>query len=188
MEYNLKMLEKLAKETLSEKRYHHTACVAAQAKHLAEIYGCDLMKAQVAGWLHDICKEMGREEQLQWLTKYGIILDMVQRSQPKTWHGMAACGFVKFQLGIEDADILRAIRYHTTACGDMKPLDEVVYLADLTSADRDYPDVAHMRQLAETSIKPAMKYAMQYALSDLVARCQGISRDSFEAYNYYTQF
>ena len=67
-------------------------------------------------------------------------------------------------------------------------MDEVVYLADLTSADRDYPDVAHMRQLAETSIKPAMKYAMQYALSDLVARCQGISRDSFEAYNYYTQF
>ncbi len=45
-----------------------------------------------------------------------------------------------------------------------------------------------MRKLAETALKPAMKYAMQYALGDLVSRGQGISIDSFEAYNHYTQF
>ena len=34
-----------------------------------------------------------------------------------------------------------------------------------------------MRKLAETALKPAMKYAMQYALGDLVSRGQGISID-----------
>ncbi len=184
----MKKLEKLAKETLSEKRYHHTRCVVEQAQKLAKIYGCDEQKAMVAAWMHDICKEMKPDEQLQWLTKYGIILDSIQRSQPKTWHGMAACGYVQEKLGIQDKAILDAIRYHTTACGHMKTLDEVVYLADLTSADRDYPDIQYMRQLAQTAIKPAMKYAMQYALRDLVDRGLGISEDSFLAYNYYAQF
>ena len=55
-----------------------------------------------------------------------------------------------------------------------------------------YPTLFHQiyvsTELAETALKPAMKYAMQYALGDLVSRGQGISIDSFEAYNHYTQF
>lgn len=131
MEYDLKKLDKLAKKTLSAKRYYHTQCVVQQAQKLARLYGCDEQKAMVAGWMHDICKEIPREEQLQWLTKCGIILDSVQESQPKTWHGMAACGFISEKLGITDPEILHAIRFHTTACGHMTELDEVVYLADL---------------------------------------------------------
>lgn len=188
MQYDFTKLNTLAKKMLSEKRYHHTCCVAEQAQRLAQIYGCNQEKAVTAAWLHDICKEMPKDEQLQWLTKFGIMLDSVQRAQPKTWHGMAACGYIKHELGIVDTGILDAVRYHTTARGDMTALDEVVYLADLTSADRNYPDILTMRALAETALGPAMKYAMRYALHDLVQREQGISRDSFEAYNYYLQF
>ena len=188
MDYDFEKLNKLAKKMLSEKRYYHTQCVVQQAEKLAEIYGCDQKKARAAGWLHDICKEMPNEEQLQWLTKYGIILDSVQQVQPKTWHGMAACGFCKFELKIDDEEILQAVRYHTTACGHMSLLDEVVYLADLTSKDRSYPDIKKMRKLAQTAIGLAMKYAMSYSLSDLIHHEQGISHDSFEAYNYYIKF
>ncbi|MBE6907172.1 MAG: HD domain-containing protein [Ruminococcaceae bacterium] len=188
MEYDFQQLDKLAKEMLSDKRYYHTRCVVDQAEKLARIYNCDLEKAMTAGWLHDICKEMPREEQLQWLTKYGIILDSVQQDQPKTWHGMAACGFMKWKLGIYDEDVLQAVRYHTTACGNMTLLDEVVYLADLTSKDRSYPDIEKMRTLAEIAVGPAMKYAMCYILGDLISHERGISRDSFEAYNYYIKY
>ena len=185
MDYDLKKLDKLAKKTLSAKRYFHTQCVVRQAQKLARLYGCDEQKAMAAGWMHDICKEMPRDEQLHWLEKYGIILDSVQRTQPKTWHGMAACGYIRETLGIDDPEILHAIRYHTTACGAMTALDEVVYLADLTSEDRDYKDILPMRALAETALRPAMKEAMRVALRDLVERSLGISRDTFEAYNAY---
>ena len=188
MEYDLEKLESLARKNLSAKRFYHTQCVVRRAEELAERYGCDMGKARVAGWLHDICKELPRGEQLQWLTKFGIILDSVQLGQPKTWHGMAACGYMKLELGIDDPEILHAVRYHTTACGEMTVFDEVIYLADLTSAERDYPDIDTMRKLADTATGPAMKYAMCYVLGDLVIREQGISRDSFEAYNYYLRY
>ncbi|MDD4759411.1 MAG: bis(5'-nucleosyl)-tetraphosphatase (symmetrical) YqeK [Bacteroidaceae bacterium] len=188
MKYDFNRLDKLAKKTLSKQRYYHTQCVVNQAEKLAEIYGCNKKQAKAAGWLHDICKEMPREEQLQWLTKYGIILDSVQKKQPKTWHGLAACGFCKFKLGIDDEELLNAIRYHTTACGNMSLLDEVVYLADLISADRTYPDIDKMRKLAQTNIEQAMKYALCYSLSDLIHHEREISHDSFAAYNYYIKF
>lgn len=186
MRYDMKKLEKTAKKMLSSKRFHHTECVVKQAEKLARIYGYNTEKAMVAAWMHDICKEMKQVEQLQWLTKFGIMLDSIQRSQPKTWHGMAACGFMKFEMGISDEEILRAVRYHTTACGDMHPLDEVIYLADLTSEERDYADVGRMRKLAEEAgLGVAMREAMIFALEDLVTRGLGISQNSFDAYNHY---
>ena len=100
MRYDMKKLEKTAKKMLSSKRFHHTECVVKQAEKLARIYGYNTEKAMVAAWMHDICKEMKQAEQLQWLTKFGIMLDSIQRSQPKTWHGMAACGFMKFEMGM----------------------------------------------------------------------------------------
>ena len=57
MEYDLKKLDKLAKKTLSAKRYYHTQCVVQQAQKLARLYGCDEQKAMVAGWMHDICRD-----------------------------------------------------------------------------------------------------------------------------------
>lgn len=185
MAFDLEKLEQFAKKTLSEKRFYHTSCVVAEAQKLARRYGCDVEKAMAAAWLHDICKEMPREEQLQWLTKYGIILDGIQRGQPKTWHGMAACGLIKYQLGIDDPELLHAVRYHTTACGRMSRFDEVLYLADLTSADRNYPDVDRMRRLAESGLTKAMREALRFAVKDLVERSLGISRETFEAYNAY---
>lgn len=185
MIYDMKQLEKLAKKTLSEKRFYHTSCVVKQAQKLARIYGCDQRKAMTAAWLHDICKEMKPETQLQWAQKYGIIFDDAQRSQPKTWHGMAACGYMKLELEISDPEIISAVRYHTTGCAEMSELDEVVYLADLTSEDRSYPDIQRIRGLAETSLKAAMKEAMRFAVSDLVERSLCISGDTFGAYNRY---
>lgn len=185
MSYDMEKLEKVAHKLLSAKRFHHTQCVVKQAERLAARYGLDVEKAKVAAWMHDVCKEMKQAEQLQWLTKFGIMLDDVQRSQPKTWHGMAACGYMRFELGINDEQILRAVQYHTTACGQMQPLDEVLYLADLTSDERDYPDVQQMRALALSGLGVAMREAMVFALQDLVQRKIAISRDSFDAYNYY---
>lgn len=187
MKISLEKLDALAKKTLSEKRYHHTVCVVKQARNLAEIYGCDPYKAMVAAWLHDICKEQKFDEQLQLLTKFGIILDSVQKNQPKTWHGMAACGFMKEQLRIDDPEILQAVRYHTTGCGQMRVLDEVIYLADLTSEERDYPDAEKFRHMAETDRTLAMREAMKFAVRDLAERGLGISLETFEAYNFYVQ-
>ncbi|MBC8584372.1 bis(5'-nucleosyl)-tetraphosphatase (symmetrical) YqeK [Youxingia wuxianensis] len=183
--HDLDKLDKLVKETLSEYRYYHTVCVVKQARKLAKQYGCDVQKAAVAAYLHDICKEMNPAEQLHWIAKFGIILDDILRDQAKTWHGMAACGYIKETLDIQDMDILNAVRYHTIARGKMSLLEEIIYMADLTSDDRDYEDVEHFRLLAKTNLKQAMKEALAYSVESLVSMEQGICQDTIDGYNYY---
>ena len=68
---------------LSEKRFYHSECVAAEAEKLAKHYGADPETAWVAGILHDIMKELPPEEQLKKMDEFGIILtEMERRSFP----------------------------------------------------------------------------------------------------------
>ena len=44
-------------------------------------------------------------------------------------------------------EILSAIRCHTTGKLNMTKLDKIIYLADMTSAERDWPGVEDLRKL-----------------------------------------
>lgn len=67
-------------------------------------------------------------------------------------------------------DILAAVRYHTTGRAEMSRLETVLYLADFTSSDRDYPDVDVLRRLSDEDLDRAMAYALSYTIRDLVER------------------
>ena len=70
------------RELLHKKRFDHSLNVAQRAVELAKRYGEDEQKAYIAGILHDICKNMQPEEQLQWMKKSAIILDENLLEQP----------------------------------------------------------------------------------------------------------
>ena len=55
-----------------------------------------------------------------------------------------------------DEEILRAIRLHSTGDADMSTLDKVVYLADLTEPNRNFPCVDEMRALLPQGADYAM--------------------------------
>ena len=55
---------------LSEKRYRHSLAVSARAAELALLHGTDREKAALAGLLHDICKELPGEKQLEIIEKH----------------------------------------------------------------------------------------------------------------------
>ena len=152
---------------LTPKRYRHSLAVAEQAVHLAELYGADPDKAYTAGLLHDILKDTDGDSQLQIFKSFDILLDAVEKNAPKLWHAHAGAVFLEHILGIDDADILAAVRYHTTGRAGMSRLEEVLYLADFTSADRDYPDVDVLREITERDKDAAMLYALEYTVEDL---------------------
>lgn len=168
---------------LTPRRFEHSLAVANQAKRLALLYDVDPEKAYTAGILHDIMKDAGPRAQLQILGDFGIILDNVEKNLPGCWHAIAGAVFIEHILGIKDRDLINSVRYHTTARAGMSLLESVVYLADFTSADRDYPDVDQMRRLAETGIQPAMKYALSYTIRELVNKSSVIHPDAIDAYN-----
>ena len=168
---------------MGDYRYTHSCNVAQEAVALAELYGCDIKKAYLAGILHDITKEIPHEEQLQIMRDGGIILDGVQQNAPKLWHSVSGSVYVQTHLGIGDSDVINAIRYHTTGRKGMSLLEKIIYTADYTSAERSYPGADIMREKSRQSLEDAMLFSCQYTLQKLSEQAAAIHPDQLDCYN-----
>ena len=99
------------------------------------------------------------------------------------WHAISGAAYVENILKISDLEIIDAIRYHTTAKADMSLLAKILYLADFTSADRDYEDVDVIREYVNVSLEKAFIYALEYSITDLVNNNKAVHLDTIAAYN-----
>ena len=58
--------------------------------------------------------------------------------------------------------MLDAIRYHTTGRAGMTKLDKIIFLSDMISAERDYPEVEELRRLSLQDLDTAVATALRY--------------------------
>ena len=181
----IKTLTVFLKPRMGKKRFLHSVNVAYEARKLAKKYGVDEDKAFVAGYLHDCAKELEPEEQRRLAERCSLPPEAVELAAAPVLHAVAGAVLVREELGIEDDDIYAAIRYHTIGTPDMSPLGQIIYLADLVSADRDYKDVKKMRKIAYEDIDEAMLEALKFSISDSVRKGNSIAGATMLAYNEY---
>lgn len=172
------------RERLSDARYHHSINVAESAVALAEKYGADVKKAEISGLLHDVTKEMAFKEQKKFMDEYEVELSPVESSAPKLWHAISGAIFAKYILKIDDDDIIRAIRRHTTGAENMTILEKVVYVADFISSERVYPGVKKMRHFARHNLDLCVLEGLKFSLKDLSNRNFLIHPDTLNGYNF----
>ena len=185
--YDFEKYENLIKSRLSEYRYTHSMNVAKRARELAKIYSLDEDKAYLAGILHDITKETDYAEQEKYMDNLGIIPTELEKSNKLVYHQISGPCYVRSVLGIDDEEVLNAIRYHTTGHAEMTDFEMVIYLADLTSAERSYPDVESVRKLADNSLTDAMLCATRFTITDLANKNKLIHPDTLYCYNWVLQ-
>lgn len=173
----------IIRELMGDYRFEHSVNVANEAVALAKLYNCDLDKAYTAGILHDITKEIPKDEQLQIIIDGGIILDDVQKQAPKLWHAISGSVYIQKHLGIADDDIINAVRYHTTGRANMSLLEKIIYVADYTAKGRDYNGVEVMRSLSRQSLEKAMIFSFQFTFNKLSSLEQAIHPDEVFCYN-----
>lgn len=183
MDTRISKFYELAENTLSERRFIHSKNVAYSATLLAKKYGEDPLKAETAGILHDITKELNPEKQLQIIRSGGIILDDILERTPKLYHAVSGMVYARDTLGITDEGILNAIRTHTTGAANMPLLSKIIFIADFISEERDYPDVDIMRHESEKSLEDGMRYSLKYVISDLLQKGRTVHPDALAAYN-----
>lgn len=181
--YNTDEYIKLIKDRLSPYRFHHSVCVAEKARELAVRHGVDAEKAYVAGILHDVTKETDYDIQRELIEKYET-MTLLEINNKKVYHQMSGAAFVQSELGITDSDIISGIRYHTTGRENMTLFEMIIYLADFTSADRDYPDVDVMRQKTDDGLLDGMLYSLSYTITSIVKQGRQIHPDTIKCYNY----
>lgn len=169
---------------LSDYRYRHSINVAFEAVILAEKYGADPQKAAEAGVLHDCMKDSSPAEQLTLIEKAGIHLSEVEQSAKKLYHAISGMAYLQEVLHIHDREILNAVYYHTVGHAGMSPLEQVIFIADFTSADRDYPGVERMREKAHTDLRLAMIEGLAFTIQDLAKQEVPIHPDTVAAFNW----
>ena len=77
------------------------------------------------------------------------------------WHWVCAAILARTEWGVEDEEILAAVACHTTGRPHMTRLDKILFLADMTSADRSYPEVELLRRLELEDLDRAMVEALR---------------------------
>lgn len=185
---NNEQIISLLRETLSKKRFQHSINVADEAKKLAFNYNGNIKKCYTAGLLHDIKKEENLDQMKSLAMLCDIKLEPIEVETPALWHAPASAFYAKKVLGINDDEILGAIRWHTAGKPDMNLTEKIVYLADLISADRNYEDVGIMRKLAYSDIDYAMYIGMKFAIDDVTKKDAKLAISSVLAYNYYQRY
>ena len=179
-------LEKELKNRLSKHRAEHCVNVAKEAVKLAKKFDGDEENAYVAGLLHDIMKEIDKDEMLNMIKTSDINIEAAELENCALWHGIASSIYAQ-KIGIQNIDILTAIRYHTVARENMSKLEKIVYLADLVSKDRDYPDVDIMRKLTYDNLDKAMLYALTYSINKQIDKRACVPITTIKAYNYFAR-
>ena len=158
---NQKQAKELVRSRLSDKRYEHTLNVKKMAVKLAKRHGVDENRAALAALLHDAAKE--------------------ERPNP-VWHGICAAILARTQWGVEDEAILSAIACHTAGKAGMSKLDKVVYLADMTSKERDWPGVGKLRKLELKDLDAAMLAALRQTNDFVLSQGKPLDPESAAAY------
>lgn len=186
--YGLNLLDietarEIAKQNLTPDRYYHSECVAKEAVKLAEQYGADPEKAELAGILHDVMKNKDENYLLQYFSCNGIILTDIEKKIPKLWHTIAGAVFAQQEFKIDDQDIINAIRYHTTARKNMSLLEKVIFVADCNSADRIHEVVDESRKMAEKDLDHCILYNLQQNMIILLNNEMHLHPDCVQAYN-----
>ncbi len=184
-EDKIKYYKSCLKKRLSKERYHHSICVASEAKALAKENDFDEKKAYLAGLVHDVCKEDGTKKQLELMSRCKTYIDDVERTSKALYHAIAGSVYIEENFKITDNDIQNAVRYHTVAREGMSTLEKIVYLADLVSVDRTYSDVKKYRKLAHKNLDIGMLEALKYSIKSTVNKECEIVKSTLSAYNEY---
>jgi len=136
----------LAARVLSEERFNHTLGVADCAEELARHHGLDPIKARCAGLAHDLAKEIPMADQLSLARRWNLLHYPEDEQNPAVLHGPLAAYWLEHYFKVEEVDVLAAVANHTLGRPGMSPLEMLIYSADLTERNRDFPKVDILRQ------------------------------------------
>lgn len=169
---------------LTPKRFKHVLGVVEAAKKLGEIYDESIEKVQLGAILHDYAKNMKIEELLEVAIKNNIQLDEIEIESSELIHGKVGAFLVKYDLKIEDEDILNAIENHTMGRKNMSKLEKIICLADYIEPGRAFPGVEKLRKLAGKDLDKALLKALDNTIKYLIEEGQVIHPRTLETRNY----
>jgi nicotinate-nucleotide adenylyltransferase len=103
------------------------------------------------------------------------------------WHQFAGAYVAETCFGVTDADVLNAIRYHTSGRPNMSELEKLIFLADMLEEERCYEGVDKLRQLfwQGESLDDCLETALYETLEFLKTKKADVYPLTQQAYQFY---
>lgn len=123
-------MKQVVQKTVSPQRYAHSLRTARTAEELCIRYELNGRIGYYCGVVHDLCKEMS-DHQLMALARYDTDpISEIERGKKNLLHGRAAAVLLSRDYGIEDPEILEAVKYHTFGKPGICDLAKILYISD----------------------------------------------------------
>lgn len=171
------------KQMLTEERYNHSLGTMKMAKKLALLYGENEEAAQFAGLIHDIAKEMSKEEIIEYAKSHNIKIDEIEEKQLGLMHAKLGASIAKEKYNCNE-EIQNAILYHTTGNKKMDKFAKIIYLADKIEENREYEGVEELRKMAKEDLDEAILFVLDFTIQKSLRNKRLIHPDTIDLRNY----
>lgn len=141
----------------------HVTQVRAAGRRLARRFEAPLPPVDLACLAHDLAAVVPQAEVAATAEAWGVALSASDRAIPAVIHGPLAAAVLERRLGVADADVLNAVRYHTTLRAGASPLEQLVFVADKIALDPTSRDTGfHAALLAAKDAAPLPELCLIY--------------------------
>lgn len=174
------------KENLNEERYIHSLGTADCARELAEKYNLDPEKAYVAGLLHD-CAKCFSTEKLKEIIDKNLSVEACEMLNYKTLHAPVSAYVAEMNFGVEDKEILSAIRWHTLGKINMTDFEKIIFLADKiepNTRDKEYSEEIKSLLNQKNGLNLALLRCYKETIKSLAKRELKICMVTIDIYNH----
>ena len=153
-------------------------------KELALKYGIDPEKAYLAGLLHDCAKCFDKETSKSYFDKVDITEE--EKINYNTWHAPIGAYVANTVFGVQDEEILSAIRWHTLGKINMSLFEKIIFLADkieTETRDKDWCKLNRKLLKEEHGLDKALFNCYNATIKSLCDRNLKICKLTIDIYN-----
>jgi predicted HD superfamily hydrolase involved in NAD metabolism len=155
------------------------------AANLALPLGLDLGRVDLAAAAHDLDRATPGAALLEWASHHGIPVNPVEARLPMLLHGPVAAARLREEMGVEDPEVLEAVRWHTTGVEPCGTIARVIFVADKLDPDKAarYPHIGAVREQAAVDLDRAAATFLAGDLRRLLEQGGLVHPASLDAYN-----
>lgn len=166
---------------MSSDRYRHSVSTSWLSYNIASSNKLDPTPAFIAGYLHDIAKELPLAEQQELMEKhYKEYLNY----PPFTYHQFLGEYLAKTYFKIKDERVLEAIKWHTSGKANMGLYAKILYAADKIEPTRKY-DSSEMIAAIKENLEEGFLYVLKENQIYYQKHQMKTGKPLDETYNYY---
>ena len=153
---NSKFRERL--ESLPDKLQSHIFRVRDVGLELAARHGIDESRAELAVLAHDVARAAKKAEMLRLADGFGLPVLDIERRAPILLHGPVGAELLRREDGLDDPEILEAVRWHSTGHPALTPLGLLVFIADKLEPRKikSYPYQPELQAIANEDLGQAV--------------------------------